>query len=132
MIQLIRRGSATAAPTFLALPGMDGSLGSIAPLVEKLSNQREIIVVDYAAETNATLEVLATEIANVAKAEIKGAMDLYGQSIGTTLAPQLASLHGLPVRKVALTGAFTRYEEQTMKRFNSFAPNCFAFLFESE
>ena len=108
MIQLIRRGRATAAPPLLAVPGMDGSIGSIAPLIEKLCTQREVIVVDYTAETNATLEGLAAEIANVAKTQINGTMDLYGQSIGTILAAQLASLHGLPVRKVALTCTFTR------------------------
>jgi pimeloyl-ACP methyl ester carboxylesterase len=115
MIQLIRRGRATAAPPLLAVPGMDGSIGSIAPLVEKLSTQREVIVVDFTAETNSTLEALAAEIAAVAKAEINGAMDLYGQSIGTILAAQLASSYGLPVRKVALTCTFTRLGWTTLR-----------------
>jgi pimeloyl-ACP methyl ester carboxylesterase len=94
---------------------MDGSIGSIAPLVEKFSTHREVIVVDYTAETNATLEALAAEIANAVKAEIKGPLDLYGQSIGSILAAQLASSHGLPVRKVALTCTFTRLGWTTLR-----------------
>ncbi len=108
MIQLIRRGRTTAIPPLLALPGIDGSIGSIAPLVEKLSERREVIVVDYAAENHPTLEALAAEIATVVKTEIPGPIDVAGQSIGTILAAQLASSHGLPVRKVVLICTFTR------------------------
>jgi pimeloyl-ACP methyl ester carboxylesterase len=108
MIRLIRHGTPTATHPLLSVPGIDGSIGSIAPLVEKLSQRREVIVVDYTAETNATLEALAGEIARVVKAEVHGAFDVHGQSIGTILAAQLPGLHGLPVRKVVLTCTFIR------------------------
>jgi pimeloyl-ACP methyl ester carboxylesterase len=108
MVQLFRRGIAQAAPALLAVPGIDGSIGSLAPLVEKLSTQREVIVVDYTAETNPTLEALAAEIAGVAKTEITGAIDILGQSIGTIIAAELASSHKLAVRRVVLTCTFTR------------------------
>ena len=118
MIRLIRHGKATSALPLVAVPGIDGSIGSIAPIVEKLSERREVIVIDYTAETNPTLETLATEIANVLKAEIKGEIDIFSQSIGTIVAAQLASSHGLLVRKVVLTCTFTRLGWNTLRLGN--------------
>jgi len=119
MIKLIRYGKPTAAPALVAVPGMDGSIGSIHPVVEKLSGRGEVLLVDYTGEVNPTLEELTAEIAKTIKTEAKGEIDLYGQSIGTILAAQLASLHGLPVRKVALTCTFTRLS-WTMLRAGNF------------
>ncbi len=107
MIRLLRFGTPTQSPPLFAIPGLDGSIGSIQPIVEALAKQREVIVADFSAETNSTPEALATEIANVIKAEGRDTIDVMGQSIGTILAAQVASLHGLPVRKVVLTCTFT-------------------------
>ena len=107
MINLIRLGQPNEQPPLYAIPGLDGTIGSVQPVVDLLTRTREVIVVDYSAETNTTLEALATEIADVIRAEGRPAIDLLGQSIGTILTAQVATLHNLPVRKVALTCTFT-------------------------
>ncbi|HZY44566.1 MAG TPA: alpha/beta hydrolase [Anaerolineae bacterium] len=107
MIRLLRFGTPTQSPPLFAIPGLDGSIGSIQPVVEALAKQREVIVADFSTETSSTLEALATEIAKVIKTEGRDTIDVMGQSIGTILAAQVASLHGLPVRKIVLTCTFT-------------------------
>ena len=67
-----------------------------------------MIVVDYSAETNPTLEGLSAEIAAALTNENLTAFNLVGQSIGTIVAAHLASDYGLPVRKVALVCTFTK------------------------
>ena len=91
-----------------AIPGIDGSIGTIQPVAEHLARSREVVVVDYRHETNRTLDELATEIAEAIRADGQGSFDLLGQSIGTVLAAQVATLHELPVRRVVLTSTFTR------------------------
>ncbi len=107
MIRLLRFGFPNDQPPLCVIPGLDGSIGSVQPVVEALARHREVIVVDFSLETNATLEALAAEIANVIRAEGRSAIDVMGQSIGTILAAQVAALHGLPVRKIVLTCTFT-------------------------
>jgi pimeloyl-ACP methyl ester carboxylesterase len=107
MIGLIRLGSPTSAPPLFAIPGLDGSIGSVEPIVKQLARQREVLVVDFSGETQPTLEALAAEIADTIRAEGRSAIDVLGQSIGTILAAQVASRHNLPVRKVVLTCTFT-------------------------
>lgn len=107
MINLIRLGQQTDRPPLYAIPGLDGTIGSVQPVVEQLARTREVIVVDYSAETNATLETLAAEIAENIRAEKRESFDVLGQSIGTILAAQVATLHNLPARKVVLTCTFT-------------------------
>jgi pimeloyl-ACP methyl ester carboxylesterase len=91
----------------VAIPGLDGALGSIQPIVERLARTREVLVVDFSAEQNDTLEGLSAEIARTVAAEGRGTLDILGQSIGTILAAQVATLHGLPVRRVVLVSTFT-------------------------
>ncbi|OGO32907.1 MAG: hypothetical protein A2Z03_07940 [Chloroflexi bacterium RBG_16_56_8] len=125
MIQLIRRGKATTDVPLLAIPGLDGSTGSIEPIVTRLAEQREVIVVDFSAETNPTLEALVAEIADGVRAEINTTLDVMGQSIGTILAAQIATQHSLPVRRVALTCTFTRLRWTTLRwvvRFTRLSP----------
>lgn len=115
MIQLIRYGQLTAAPPLLAIPGLDGTVGSIEPMVMRLARQRQVIVVDFSAETNETLEQLVAEIGTAVKNEGLTSFDLMGQSIGTILAAQLAATPGLPLRKVVLTCTFTRLRWATLR-----------------
>ena len=107
MVRLIHLGQRSDHPPLFAVPGLDGTIGSVEPVVSRLAQRREVIVVDYSVETNPTLEALSGEIAAVVRAEGHPIIDLLGQSIGTILAAQLASAYGLPVRKVALCCTFT-------------------------
>jgi pimeloyl-ACP methyl ester carboxylesterase len=108
VIQLIRLGQVSERPTLIAIPGIDGSMGSVEPIAKALAQNREVIVVDYSAEANATLEGLSAEIAALIHAEGKRVIDVLGQSIGTVMAAQVASDYGLPVRKVVLVCTFTK------------------------
>ncbi|HRQ40517.1 MAG TPA: alpha/beta hydrolase [Chloroflexota bacterium] len=115
MIQLIHYGRPTAGPPLLALPGLDGTVGSIEPVVQRLAQEREVIVVDFSAENNATLEQLVAEMATLLLREVPTPIDIMGQSIGTILAAQLAAWPGLTVRKVVLTCTFTRLRWTTLR-----------------
>jgi pimeloyl-ACP methyl ester carboxylesterase len=107
MIQLIRLSLPNDQPPLYVVPGLDGTIGSVEPVVKRLAATREVFVVDYSGETQTTLEGLAAEIAASLRAEGRPTFDLLGQSIGTILTAQVASLHNLPVRRVALTCTFT-------------------------
>lgn len=115
MIKLIPFGQAAAAPPLFAIPGLDGSIGSIEPVVKRLAQQREVIVIDFSADNSETLEQLVAEIASAVKNEGRPLIDIMGQSIGTILAAQLASSYDLPVRKVVLTCTFTRLRWNVLK-----------------
>ena len=108
MIRLERHGLPAAPPPLVAIPGIDGSIASIAPIVKQLARRREVVVVNYTAETNPTLEELSAEIASAIRAELPSPVDLLGQSIGTILTVQVAGIHRSAVRKVILIATFTR------------------------
>jgi pimeloyl-ACP methyl ester carboxylesterase len=108
MIRLIRLGTPSDRPLLVAIPGIDGSMGSLDSILRRLAQDREVIAVDYSAETNPTLEMLTAEITAVLQAEGRPMFDLVGQSIGTVMAAQLAADTSLPVRRVALVCTFTR------------------------
>ncbi len=114
MIRLLRFGEAKDSPPLLAIPGIDGSVGSIAPIVERLAQQREVLVVDYTAENNQTLEALTREIIAAAQKELQGDLDVLGQSIGTIVAAQIAAANEVTVRKAVLIGTFTRLRWRTL------------------
>jgi len=107
MIRLVRLSPPTEAPPLFAIPGLDGSVGSVEPVLIPLARKREVIVVDFSAENQPTLEALVAEMAAAIKAEGREQIDVTGQSIGTIMAAQLATSHNLPVRRVALTCTFT-------------------------
>ena len=115
MIRLIRLGKTAEAPPLFVVPGLDGTIGSVEPVVTRLAQKREVIVIYFSAETKPTLESLVTEIAAVVKAEGRSPIDVMGQSIGTIFAAQLATLHGLPVRRVVLTCTFTILRWKTLQ-----------------
>jgi pimeloyl-ACP methyl ester carboxylesterase len=110
MIQLKRYGRPATAPPLVAIPGLDGSAGSVEPIVSRLAERREVVVVDFGGENNPTLEALVEEIAAALAAAggIAGPFDLLGQSIGTIMAARLAARPGQAVRRVVLTCTFSR------------------------
>lgn len=108
MITLQPHGKSTNAPALIAIPGIDGSIGSIAPVVERLKKTRQIVVVDYSAETNPTLDDLSKQIAAAVRGQINSEVDVLGQSIGTILAAHVACRYDLPVRRVVLMATFTK------------------------
>ena len=120
MIRLIRLGEPTEQPPLFAIPGMDGTIGSVQPVVSQLAERREVIVVDYSTESHATLEALSAEIAALIKAEGHAVIDVLGQSIGTVIAAQIASEFGLPVRKVALCCTFTHLRWNMLRLLAAF------------
>jgi pimeloyl-ACP methyl ester carboxylesterase len=88
----------------LVIPGIDGQPGSVAPIIERLGQTREVVLVDYSHEVNSSLDDLVAEIAAIAPERC----DVLGQSIGTWLAVGVADRLGDRVRKVALISTFTR------------------------
>jgi len=115
MIQLIHLSPPNDLPPLYAIPGLDGAIGSVEPVVKRLAESREVIVVDYSREVQTTLEGLSAEIAASIRAENRPTFDLLGQSIGTILTAQVASRHNLPVRKVALMCTFTILRWQLLR-----------------
>lgn len=107
-VRLVPYGRQTGRPPLVAVPGLDGSAGSVAPLVERLAARRQVLLVDYTAETHPTLDGLAQEVAERVRAEVHGPFDVLGQSIGTVLAAMLAGRPGLDLRRVVLVSTFTR------------------------
>lgn len=118
MIRIIEIGQKNDKNPLVAIPGIDGSIGSIEPIVNKLAQNRQVIVIDYSEENNKTLEALATEIADKIKSWNIGRIDILGQSIGTILAAQVASLHGIQVGKVVFACTFTKLNWNKLKLSN--------------
>lgn len=108
MVRLIEYGTCSDKIPLFAFPGIDGSIGSIEPIVRELSGNRQVVVLDYTGENNPTLEKLTAEMAEAIKRRGSGHIDVLGQSIGTVLAAQIAGIRGLPVRRIVLMCTFTR------------------------
>jgi pimeloyl-ACP methyl ester carboxylesterase len=108
MIELVRIGRPTERPSLVAVPGIDGSIGSVEPIVRALAGDRQVVVVDYTKEENPTLEALSAEIAGIVDDGVEGTIDIIGQSIGTIAAAQVASRHlTTRVRRTVLMCTFT-------------------------
>jgi pimeloyl-ACP methyl ester carboxylesterase len=114
-VRLRSFGTPTDLPTLLAIPGLDGSPGAIAPIVARLAARRRVVVADYAQERNRTLEELAEEIAAAARDRLDGEVDLLGQSIGTLAAAEIVTRRALPVRRTVLIGTFTRVRDRAVR-----------------
>lgn len=107
-VRLRRYGPSGGATPLVAVPGIDGSVGSIAPIVEELARSRPVVVVDYSSEQNPTLEALAQEVTAAVTSAGLGPVDLMGQSIGTVVAALVAASGQVEVRRVVLVATFTR------------------------
>ena len=119
-VRLSTLGEDAGGPPLLAIPGIDGSPGSIAPILERLALGRRVVVADYSGEDNGTLEALVDEIAAAARGIVDAPSDVLGQSIGSILAAQLAARDD-QVRKVVLIGAFTRARWRALRVSNFLA-----------
>lgn len=114
-VRLVRYGAPSGAPTLLVVPGIDGSWGSVAPFVEDLARDRQVVLVDYRREANDDLDGLVAEVAAAVAAEVEGPVDVLGQSIGSVIAARLARTGHVPVRRVVLVGAFTRARSTALR-----------------
>lgn len=95
----------------VVIPGIDGQRGSVAPLVELLSAQRQVLLVDYADEASGTIEELATHIGHL----LPEKCDLVGQSVGTWLATLVANEFDANVGQVVLVSTFLRTRRLSLR-----------------
>ena len=112
--------AAPGLPPLVAVPGIDGSPGSVAPIVERLARGRQVLLADYSTERHDTLEELAAEVAAAVRS-VGGPVDLLGQSIGTIVAAEVAAMPGVEVRRVALIATFTKLRWNVLRVSNFFA-----------
>ena len=117
-VRLVPYGATSPLPPLVAIPGLDGSAGSVAPLVERLAAMRRVLLADYTAESNPTLDELGDEIARQVATEVNGTFDVLGQSIGSVLAARLAVRPDLRVRRVVVISTFTRLRWRALAASN--------------
>jgi len=108
MINLIELGVQTELPPVIVIPGIDGTIGSVEPVVSNLAHHRKVIVADYSGEDNPTLDSLGAELTEACSALPLEEFDLLGQSIGTVLTAAVAGDLHQRIRRVALMCTFTR------------------------
>lgn len=113
-VRLIPYGRPSHRNVLVAVPGLDGSAGSVAPVVERLSASRRVLLVDYSAEKHPTLGGLADEIADTVASAVSAPVDVLGQSIGSILAADLACRPAVGVRRVVLVSTFTVLRWRTL------------------
>lgn len=118
-VRLRSYGEPSDEPPLVVVPGLDGSPASVAPIIERLSRSRQVLLADYTVERNVTLDALAVEIAALVALEIGGPVDLLGQSIGTLVVARLAGSEKLDVRKVALIATFTEARNSALRVANA-------------
>lgn len=119
MIRLERIGTGASGLPLVMVPGIDGSGGSVIPIAQALAADRLVFIADYSGEDNPTVEALTAEIAGQIAASVPGPFDLFGQSIGTIPAAQIASAGALPVRKLVLCCTFTRLRWTALRVSNA-------------
>ncbi len=113
-VRLIPYGRRSDRPVLIVVPGLDGSAGSVAPVVERLAATRRVLLVDYTAERHPTLAGLADEIAETVAGAVSGPVDVLGQSIGSILAADLACRPRVDVRRAVLVSTFTVLRWRTL------------------
>lgn len=113
--RLVRYGDVEGPPPVLVVPGLDGSVGTVAPLVQGLAATRPVYLVDYRTERNQTVELLAAEIAALVREEGLQEVDVVASSIGCVAAAQAIGDHGLVCRRVALVGPFTVLDPRRLR-----------------
>lgn len=118
-VRLRSYGEPSGQPPIVVVPGIDGSAGSVGPVIEQLSRGRQVLLVDYTTERNPTLEALAAEVVAVVAEATDGPVDLLGQSIGTIVAAHMAASPDLEVRKVVLMATFTRTRQAALRVSNA-------------
>lgn len=118
MIQFNEFGAPNDQLPLYVFPGIDGSIGSVEPMVKQLAQNRRVVVVDYSEENNNSLEELTLQISLLIKERTSDKIDVLGQSIGTVIAAQVATRYGLEVDKVVLTCTFTKLNWMKLKASN--------------
>lgn len=106
-VRLLEFGPARGTP-LVAVPGLDGSPGTILTLVERLARSRRVVVADYSRERTASLEELTSRVVEVTRDKLSGPVDVLGESLGSIVAAQMSSRSGSDVRRLVLVGTFTR------------------------
>jgi pimeloyl-ACP methyl ester carboxylesterase len=119
MIRLVQLGAGGASPPLVAIPGIDGSSGSLLPIVRGLAERRRVVVVDYTDEQATSVEQLSEEIARALRKELGEPVDLLGQSIGTIFAAQLDAGSMIPSRRIVLCCTFTRLRWTALRLSNA-------------
>lgn len=113
--RLVRYGQAEGADPVLVVPGLDGSVGTVAPLVEALARTRPVHLVDYRTERNPTLELFAAEVAELVRDAGLGEVDVVASSLGSVAAAQAVAEHGMSCRRLALVGPFTVLDSRRLR-----------------
>lgn len=118
-VRVRRYGVPGDRPPLVVVPGIDGSPGSVGPIIDRLSQGRQVLLLDYTTEQNRSLEDLAAEMSAAVSEVTGGPVDLLGQSIGTLAAAMVATSGNLlQVRKVVLIATFTRARSRALKLSN--------------
>lgn len=112
-------GAAGGSPVLVAIPGIDGSSGSLLPIARGLAERRRVVIVDYSGEQTTSVEQLSEEIGRALRRELSEPVDLLGQSIGTIFAAQLDGGAMIPTRRIVLCCTFTRLRWTALRVSNA-------------
>jgi pimeloyl-ACP methyl ester carboxylesterase len=113
--RLVLHGSADGTRPVLVVPGLDGSVGTVAPLVEALARTRPVYLVDYRTERNPTLELFSAEIAALVRDAGLPPVDVVASSLGCIAAAQAVADHGVACDRLALVGPFTVLDSRRLR-----------------
>ena len=69
MLSIEYFGKKTNKKLVIVIPGIDGSVGSVKPVVEELAEKRQVALVNYTKENNDLLDSLVEEIVAIVKNE---------------------------------------------------------------
>lgn len=131
MLTLEYFGTKTHKKLLIVIPGIDGSVGSVKPVVEELAKERQVVLVNYTQETNDLLDSLVDEIVAIVHEKIDEPFHVLGQSIGTVLAALASVQLGEHVNKVALMCTFTKLNWSKLRLSNFFMATMPDFLYKA-
>lgn len=113
--RLVRYGSVDGPRPVLVVPGLDGSVGTVSPLVQALARKRPVFLADYRTERNPTLELLSAEVAALVAEAGLGKVDVVASSIGSIVAAQAIGDHAMVSGRIALVGPFTVLDSRRLR-----------------
>ena len=131
MLSIEYFGKKTNKKLVIVIPGIDGSVGSVKPVVEELAEKRQVALVNYTKENNDLLDSLVEEIVAIVNEEINEPFHLLGQSIGTVMAALSSAKLGEQVAKVALMCTFTKLNWNKLRLSNFFMAAMPDFLYKA-
>ena len=118
MLSIEYFGTKTNKKLVIVIPGIDGSVGSVKPVVEELAKERQVALVNYTKETNDLLDSLIEEVVTIVNEKIHEPFHLLGQSIGTVITALSSAQLGDKVIKVALMCTFTKLNWNKLRLSN--------------